>query len=170
MNLFIETENGLVKNHPAYGENLIQAFGAVPSHWEPFVRVEHPTLDTYEILDPAESTYAKVNGAWTDVWTVRQMTAEERVAKLESVRKFVIEIFNARPQSENWSAWVFDEDKLTMVPPIPRPAPDQAKLDAGIMTFWCGAENGWKDAPPRPVDSNQYKFDFIEWHWFQVTE
>ena len=170
MNLFIEIENGLTKNHPAYEENLIQAFGAVPEHWEPFVRVERPTLDTYEILDPAEATYAKVNGVWTDVWTVRQMNTEERATKLETVRNFILSIFNAKPQAENWSAWVFDEETLNMVPPIPRPEPDQAKLDAGIMTFWCGAENGWRDSPPRPVDGNKYKFDFIEWHWFQVTE
>ena len=47
-----------------------------------------------------------------------------------------------------------------MIPPIPKPESDQTKIDAKIFTFWCGAENNWKDAPPKPNDGNFYKFDF----------
>jgi hypothetical protein len=168
MNLYIEIENGVTKNHPAFEENLIQAFGFVPENWEPFVRVQRPTFDTYEILDPAESTYAKINGVWTDVWTVRAMTAEEKTEKLQNIRTFVLSIFSNRNQAENWSAWVFDENTLNMAPPIPRPEADQTKLDAGIKTFWCGADNNWKDTPVKPVDDNQYKFDFFAWQWIAI--
>jgi hypothetical protein len=165
MNLYIETENGVIKNHPAFEDNLIQAFGRIPDHWEQFVRVERPVPSVYKILDPQESVYTKVNGVWTDVWTLRDMTAQEKTAKQQAV----IDRFNTREQASNWSAWTLDEATCIMVPPIPRPAEDQAKLDAGIYTAWCGADNNWKDTPAHPVDDNQYKFDFLVWQWVQVV-
>jgi hypothetical protein len=163
MNLYIETENGAVKNHPAFEDNLIQAFGSVPSHWEPFVRVERPTPGMYEVLESQEPVYAKVNGVWTDVLSVRDMTAEEKATKQQTV----IDAFNSRPQAANWSAWSLDEATCTMQPPIPRPEPDQTKLDQRIMTFWCGADSNWKDTPVRPVGN--YKFNFFAWNWVEVT-
>jgi hypothetical protein len=163
MNLYIETENGAVKNHPAFENNLIQAFGSVPSHWEPFVRVERPIPGVYELLESQESVYAKVNGVWTDVWAVRPMTPEEKTTKQQAV----IDAFNSRPQAANWSAWSLDEATCTIQPPIPRLEPDQIKLDQRIMTFWCGADSNWKDTPVCPVGN--YKFDFFAWNWVEVT-
>jgi hypothetical protein len=160
MNLFIETENGVTKNHPALENNLIQAFGAIPAHWEPFIRVECPKPTVYQVLDSEEPTYSKVNGVWTDVWALREMTTEEKIAKQQAV----ITAFNLREQASNWSAWVLDEATCTMVPPIPRPAPV-----AGKIVAWCGADNNWKDTPAIPVDENQYKFDFLAWQWVQVV-
>jgi len=154
MNLFIKTENGQTKNHPAFEDNLIQAFGEVPSHWEAFIRVERPALGVYDVLESNEPTYEKVDGFWTDVWSVREMTAEEKAAKQQAV----ITAFNSREQAENWSAWVFDEATCSMVPPIPRPEPVE-----GVLVFWCGADNNWKEAPARP--EGQYKFDFLAWAW-----
>jgi hypothetical protein len=165
MNLYIETENGQPKNHPAFEENLLQAFGVIPAHWEPFVRVARPVLTMYQVLDSDEPTYEKVNGTWMDVWSLRDMTAEEKTTKQQAV----IAAFNGREQASNWSAWVFDEAICEMVPPIPRPEPNQAKLDAGIYTVWCGADSNWKDAPVKPVDNNQYKFDFLAWEWVQIV-
>lgn len=162
MNLYIEIENGVTKNHPAFEDNLIAAFGSVPEHWEPFVRVERPVPGLYQVLDSNEAVYTKVNGIWTDIWKIRDMTAEEKAAKQQATRDF----FNSRPQAENWSAWVLDEATCTMQPPIPRPAPDQTKLDAKIYTHWCGAENGWKDTPVRP--EGEYKFDFLVWEWVAI--
>lgn len=159
MNLYIETENGVTKNHPAFEENLIEAFGSIPEHWEPFTRVERPTdFGLYEVVEgPA---YEKVNGVWSDVWTIRAMTTEEKAARQQAV----VDAFNARPQAENWSAWVFDEATCSMKPPIPRPDPVE-----GVQVFWCGADNNWKEVPARPVDDNQYKFDFLAWQWVQVV-
>ena len=159
MNLYIETENGVTKNHPAFEDNLIQAFGSIPAHWEPFTRVERPTPGIYQVLESNEPVYTKVDGVWTDVWTVREMITEEKTALQQSVR----DAFAARDQAENWSAWTLDEATNTMVPPISRPEPDQGKLDAGIRTFWCGADVNWKDTPVRP--EGEYKFDFIAWVW-----
>jgi hypothetical protein len=165
MNLYIETENGVIKNHPAFEDNLIQAFGSVPAHWEPFTRIERPTPGVYQVLESGEAVYTKVDGVWTDVWSVRELTAEEKTAKQQDV----ITAFNSREQAENWSAWTLDEATCTMVAPIPRPELDQTKLDAGIFTMWCGADANWKDTPAKPVDENQYKFDFLAWQWVQVV-
>ena len=164
MNLYIEVENGVTKNHPALEDNLIQAFGSVPTNWAPFVRVERPAPDVYQILVSDEPIYAKVDGVWTDVWNLRDMTPEEKTAKQQAT----IDAFNNRPQATNWSAWVLDDATCMMQPPIPRPVPDNAKLDAGIFTAWCGAENNWKDTPVRPNDGNQYKFDFFAWGWIAI--
>ena len=159
MKLYIETENGQTKNHPAFEDNLLQAFGSIPAHWEPFIRVERPTLGVYDVLESNEPTYEKVDGTWTDVWMMRPMTQEEKTALQQSVR----DAFNARDQAENWTVWTFDEATCTMVPPVARPEVDEAKVSQGIMTFWCGADNNWKDTPVRP--EGNYKFDFLAWAW-----
>lgn len=163
MKLYIEIENEQPKNHPAFEENLLQAFGKIPVQWEPFIRVPRPQLDVYEILDSDDPIYQKINGVWTDVWLLRPMTDAEKIAKQQSVR----DEFNSQEQAENWSAWVLDEATCTMIPPIPRPEPDEEKLSQRIFTFWCGNENNWKDAPVRPV--GKYKFDFFAWTWVEVT-
>ena len=164
MKLYIETENGQTKNHPAFEDNLMQAFGQIPDHWEPFVRVERPMPGVYETLESDEPVYAKVDGTWTDVWTLRPMTDAEKAAKQQAVK----DAFNGREQASNWSAWTLDEATCQMVPPIPRPEPDETKIAQGIMTFWCGADNNWKDTPARPTDGSQYKFDFFAWQWVVV--
>jgi hypothetical protein len=156
-NLYIETENGATKNHPAFEDNLIQAFGVVPAHWEPFTRIERPVLAVYQTMDSNAPVYAKVDGVWTDVWTVRNMTAEEKTAKQQAT----ITAFNTRDQASNWLAWMLDEATCTMQPPIPRPV-----FVEGKVIFWCGADANWKDAPVRP--EGEYKFDFIAWQWVAI--
>ena len=60
MNLYIQIENGLPINHPAFEDNLIQAFGKVPDHWEEFVRVEKPlNIGIYQICSE-EPIYQKI--------------------------------------------------------------------------------------------------------------
>ena len=163
MNLYIKIENGETKNHPAFEHNLMQAFGAIPAHWEPFIRVERPTPSVYQLLESEEPVYTKVNGTWTDVWSVRDMTAEEKTAKQQAV----ITAFNEREYASNWSAWTLDEATCTMVPPIPRPEPDLAKIEVDIYTFWCGTDNNWKEAPSRP--KGEYKFNFLAWQWVEIA-
>lgn len=164
MNLYIQVENGQTVNHPAFEDNILQAFGNIPNNWELFIRVERSILGIYEVLESEEPTYEKVNGAWTDVWALRPMTDAEKAAKQQTVR----DAFNAREQAENWSAWTLDEETCTMRPPIPRPEPDESKLEQRIATFWCGADNNWKDTPPYPQNEKQYKFDFFEWIWKEI--
>jgi hypothetical protein len=154
MNLYIETENGVTKNHPAFEDNLMQAFGSIPTRWEPFTRVERPNPSVYQILESDAPVYTKVDGVWTDVWSLREMTAEEKTAKQQAV----ITAFNEQEYASNWSAWTLDEATCVMVPPIPRPEPVEGKI-----VFWSGADANWKEAPARP--EGDYKFDFIAWAW-----
>jgi len=163
MNLYIETENGTTKNHPAFEDNLIQAFGSVPNHWEAFTRVERPTLGVYEIMTAEEPTYEQVHGVWTDVWHKRDMTAEEKTARQQAV----IASFNDIPDASNFSTWTLDEATCVMVPPVARPEVDQTKIDAGIFTLWCGADNNWKDTPVRP--EGNYTFNYTAWQWVEVV-
>jgi hypothetical protein len=155
MKLYIQTENGQTVNHPAFEHNLIEAFGGVPDHWKPFVRVERPTLGVYEVLESEEAAYEFVDGVWTDVWTVRPMTAEEIAAKQQAV----IDAWALIPNAFNFTAWVLDEANLRMVPPIPRP------VEEGKIFRWSGADNNWKEAPAKPEGEGQYVFDFAQWIW-----
>jgi hypothetical protein len=155
MKLYIQTENGQTVNHPAFEHNLIEAFGGVPDHWKPFVRVERPTLGVYEVLESQDAAYELVDGVWTDVWTVRPMTDEEKAA----VHQQVIDAWALRPNAFNFTAWVLDETNLIMVPPIPRP------VEEGKIFRWSGADNNWKEAPARPEGEGQYVFDFAQWIW-----
>jgi hypothetical protein len=157
MNLYIQIKNNQPFEHPAFEENLLQAFGTVPEHWESFVRVQCPVPTIYQNVDE-EPTYQKINGVWTDNWNLRDMTAEEKLAKQQSIR----DEFNSREQASNWSAWTLDESTCTMQPPIPRP-----DLIEGVLVFWCGADNAWKEAPARP--EGNYKFDFFEWKWILIA-
>ena len=170
MELYIRIKDGQPFEHPIFGDNFRQAFPDVdvnnlPPEFARFERVQRPALSPYQTLASEEPTYQLVDGVYKDVWSIQEMTAEEKAAKQQAVR----DAFSAREQAENWSAWTLDEATCTMIPPIPRPELDQAKLDAGILTMWCGADNNWKDAPARPVDGNQYKFDFLAWQWVQVV-
>lgn len=161
MNLYIEIDSsGNPINHPFFEENLIQAFGKVPEGWEVFIRTEPPSASIYQIIEIG--AYQKIDGVWTDNWVLRDMTEDEKSAK----KQFFKDKFNALPNIFNFSAWTLDEATCTMQPPIPRPEHDQTKLDAGIRTFWCGAENNWKDTPPRP--EGDYKFDFLAWDWVAI--
>jgi hypothetical protein len=155
MKLYIQTENGQTVNHPAFEDNLIAAFGGVPDHWKPFVRVDRPTIGVYEVLESEQPAYEMVDGVWTDVWTVRPMTDDEKAAAQQAVR----DAWALIPNAFNFTAWVLDEATLRMVPPIPRP------VEEGKIFRWSGADNNWKEAPARPEGEGQYVFDFAEWAW-----
>jgi hypothetical protein len=156
MNLYIRVENGMPINHPATEQNLINAFGAVPSEWEPFVRVEQPIALIYQVFDQETPTYEKVGNTWTDVWHLRDMTAEEKLAKQQVVK----DKWAARPNLLNWSAWTFNEDTCEYEPPIPRPADG--------FYFWSGSTNNWREGVARPDDGKDYLFDFSQWIWVAV--
>lgn len=137
MNLYIQTENGNAINHPAFEDNLIQAFGKVPDHWEAFIRVERPVPTIYQVLDSQEPTYQKINDIWTDVWAIRDMTANEIIAKQQKVKN----LWGRMPNASNFTAWTFNEATCQYEPPIPKPE--------GVFK-WDGATNSWI-ALPLPI-------------------
>lgn len=159
MNLYIQTEDGQCVNHPALESNLVQAFGGVPDHWKPFVRVEQPALAFNEVLESEDPVYQQVDGVWTDVWVVRTLTTEEVEAKKEAVKQSVLDAWALISNAFNFTAWVYDDETQRMVPPIPR------LVEEGKIFRWSGTDNNWKEAPPYPKDGGMYKFDFAQWIW-----
>lgn len=162
--LFIQLRDGQPFEHPIFYENFRQAFPYIDpdnipaDRFAKFIRVKRPKLGLYEVY--VGVTYQWVDGVVKDVHEVRSMTDEEKVAKQQVAK----DAWAARQQAENWAAWTFDESICNYVPPIPRPDPVE-----GITVFWCGADNNWKEAPPRPDDGKRYKFDFLAWQWVEVT-
>jgi hypothetical protein len=158
MNLYIEVENGQAKNHPAYEDNLINAFGSVPDNWESFVRIEKPTIDVYQIFNSEEPIYQKINNVWTDVWSIRDMTDEEKTSKQQQTK----DLWAAQPNISNFDAWIFNEQTCSYQPPTPCPT-DRA-------VFWQGTTNLWVDLPQRPTDGKIYKLDFATATWVEVQQ
>lgn len=156
MNLYIKVKDGQPVNHPAFHDNLIAAFKKIPMDWELFERVPMPEVGIYQILESQQPTYEKIDGVWKDVWPLRDMTNEEKLAKQQKVK----DAWAARDQAQNWSAWIFNEDKCEYEPPTPRPP-----FEEGKIIFWSGADNNWKEAPACPQDGNNYKFNFLDWVW-----
>lgn len=156
--LFIQIVDSAPVNHPAFESNLVQAFGGVPEGWATFTRVPPPEVTRYQVLDPAP-TYALVDGVWSDVWHVRDMTPDEKTAYQQPVK----DAWAVRPYATNFSAWAFDETTLTYKPPIPRPTDGQTYR-------WSGPDNNWKLAPPMPNDGNVYAFNFDSWAWESITQ
>ena len=112
MNLYIETENGQPKNHPAFEDNLLQAFGAVPENWKPFERVQRPEIGVYEVIQSEQPEYQLIGDIYKDVWAVRPMTDEE----------ITIKKANAVADWNNYfPSWVFNEDTCNFEPPIAKP-------------------------------------------------
>jgi hypothetical protein len=98
------------KNHPAFKDNLFQAFGVIPDNWVSFVRVEQPVVGVYEIYDGV--TYELIGDSYTDVHHVRQMNGEEKLIKQDEVK---IEWNNHFP------SWIFNENLCIFEAPVPYP-------------------------------------------------
>lgn len=109
MNLYIETENGQPKNHPAFEDNLLQAFGNIPENWKPFERVQRPEIGVYDVLESEQPEYQLVDGVYKDVWMVRTMTAEELATKkAEAVAAW----------DNHFPSWIFNEAKCVFESPV----------------------------------------------------
>jgi hypothetical protein len=133
MKLFIEIDNNNPKGHPAFEQNLIQAFGKIPENWVPFERLPLPQLDTYEILESEYSEYRYIDGVYKDVWNVRTMNEQEK----SELQELVKTRWNSLPNIENFTAWIFDDSSCSYVPPIPEPT--------GGLYRWNGNINNWEE-------------------------
>ena len=155
----IQVKDGMCINHPAFEDNLIEAFGEVPVDWEPFVRIPQPSIGIYQVLEFSTPTYKKSDGIWMDVWSVREMTPEE----VEAVQKPAKDAWASQYQAENFADWIFVSETLSYVPPIPRPEPVP-----DVNFKWCGAWHDWRIAPAKPQDGKNYRFDFLGWKWEEI--
>lgn len=162
MNLYIKVENGQPIEHPAVEENLFQAFpDGIPSNWEPFNHIAPPALGEYEVFADPHVVYQKVDGVWTDVYQIIQMTAEEKTAKDKANKQLEIDRYKEAwaklPQRDNFSSWIFNEEIIAYEPPIPRPTDREV--------IWSGAINNWVDKPQKPNDGKIYVIDFYTLSW-----
>lgn len=166
--LYIKVVDGLPVNHPAFELNLIDAFGAVPPEWEPFVRVPNPTFtDNTLVLTYPTPIYRKVDGVWRDEWQTRSKTQEELAAEKEAVLVPIREMWMNRPFASNFAAWVFNETTFMFEPPIPRPT---EAAPPGFTYRWSGPDNNWKLAPLPPSNNGKhYYFDFDNWVNVEAT-
>jgi hypothetical protein len=117
MKLFIQIEDGNCINHPAFEDNLIQAFGDVPPNWEPFIRIPRPNIGPYRTLESQEPTYQKIDGVWQDVWALSEMTEEEKIAKQNKYKEEWAALGAAGNLLEGWDTWQFDETLCLYIPP-----------------------------------------------------
>lgn len=153
----IKVVNGIAVDHPAFEDNLLDAFGAIPPDWEPFVRVLNPTVHNRNLLllypEPA---YRKINGVWQDYWYYREKTSEELEQEKEAALKPMRDMWANRPYAHNFTTWVLNEETLKFEPPVPRP-------NDGKFYRWHGSSNNWREAEPIPNDGKRYTFDFDNW-------
>jgi hypothetical protein len=160
MKLFIRIQDGQPHRNPILEDNFIEAFPHIdpnnlPPEFALFERVENPRAAGVYQVD--EVSYQWVEGMVKDVWTVREMTAEEKAAQ----QQFVKDAWAVRPNLENFVAWVFDEATCAYQPPIPRP-------ESGIY-FWQGTTSSWVERPQYPNDGKTYRLDFASATWVEVT-
>jgi hypothetical protein len=164
MRLFIQIRDGQPYEHPIFGDNFIQAFPHIdpdnlPPEFALFERIENPRVaNTYQV---DEVTYQWVGGIVKDVWTVREMTVEEKAVVKEKLIQDAKAQWVRRPNRDNFVAWVFNEETLVYEPPIPRP-------ETGIY-FWQGATSSWVEQSPYPDDGKEYLFDFVSGTWVEIT-
>lgn len=118
MRLFIRIQDGQPFEHPILEDNFKQAFPHIdadnlPNGFADFVRVAPPIVGVFELLDTA---YQMVNGVWTDVYTISQMTAEQKADKI------------AQAYAELPDGWSLNEETLRASPP-PSPEGDYWVFD-----------------------------------------
>ena len=140
MKLYIEIENGQPKNHPALEENLLQAFNEIPVNWVPFERIERPSLGLYEAIVQDVPEYELIDGVYKDVWSIRPMTEAEKLNAQQNEKLR----WDALPNRENFTAWMFDEVSCSYIPPIPKP-------DDGKLYRWDGQTSTWVERTPPTI-------------------
>ena len=116
MNLYILLQDGQPINHPMLETNVLMVFpgidlNALPEHLCKFIRIERPSIGVYQFFEDPEVTYQiKEDGICYDVWHYRDMTAEEKQAKIDIL-----------VQNKPYPSWILDIENYTYNPPIAMP-------------------------------------------------
>lgn len=141
-------EDGGCVNHPHLAENLYALYpdhdfdSGPPTGWALFTRVSPPEIGPYELFEDCGCencdgfthnglTYElQDDGTFSDVWHVRQMTAEEKTSKQDAVKA---------DWSENgFASWVFNEDTCSFDAPVAYP-------DDGNEYTWNEETTSWEE-------------------------
>jgi len=116
MELYIRIVDGQPFEHPILGDNFRQVFPEIdtnnlPPEFARFVRVAPPSIGVYETLNV---TYELIDGAYTDIYQVAPMTAQQKSDLQNAVKA-------------DWAAnglypsWVFNEDTCVFEAPTAMP-------------------------------------------------
>ena len=108
MNLYIEIEDNNPINHPISEDNLILAFGEIPTACVPFTRIDKPSIGRYEIYEGCNYVY--IDGVCSDFHVTRQMTQYEK-------DEYHNELIKLNP----YPSWILDESIGLLEPPVPYP-------------------------------------------------
>jgi hypothetical protein len=105
--------DGVIINHPIFESNLIEVFPDIELNdhdkYIPFERVPQPQIGVFEINEGVTYEFDGPNKV-KDVWHIRDMTAEEKQAKIDQVRAM-----------KPYPSWTFDETTLIWSAPVPYP-------------------------------------------------
>lgn len=93
MELFIQIRDGQPYQHPILGSNFRKAFPDIdvnnlPPEFARFERIQSQNEVTQFQVD--EVSYQWIDGIVKDVWTVREMTEQERQAKIQEITEYVL--------------------------------------------------------------------------------
>ena len=132
MNLYIRIVDGQPFEHPILEENMHSAFPEInledlPDNFARFVRVAPPAIGPYEKNQTV--SYELKDGVFTDVFSVEQMTAEEKTTKQQAVQA-------DWEANENFSSWVFNAETCMYEAPT-------AKPDEENMYVWRESDLSW---------------------------
>lgn len=135
MELYIRIKDGQPFEHPIFGDNFREVFPNVdtnnlPPEFARFVRVAKPVIDVYERYEGV--TYELIDGVYTDVHHVVQMTAEEIAAKQQAVKDAWVKA--------GYASWIFNPVSCSCDPPVPMP-------EDGLQYVWDEATISWKLKP-----------------------
>ena len=138
MELFIRIKDGQPFEHPIFGDNFRQAFPDVdtnnlPPEFARFVRVQAPAIGPYE--ENQTVSYQLIDGAYTDVFTAEQMTAEGIAAK----QKLVKDEWASSPVT--FASWIFNEATCAFEAPTPMPTD-------GKRYIWDEPALAWVEVTP----------------------
>jgi len=160
MTLYIKIIDGAPASHPAFEENLLDAFsGNIPAEWEPYRPTPRPEIGPYEVLDELNedypSSYTKNDdGSWTIIHPIRPMTDEEKTSKQETVKAN----WALRVNADDYKSWVFDAEICDFVAPVPKPT---EPLPEGSDYVWRDATHSWAviQIPP----DGKWRWNFQTW-------
>jgi hypothetical protein len=137
MELFIRIKNGQPFEHPIFGDNFREAFPNVdtnnlPAEFARFVRVEAPVVGPYE--KSRTVSYQLINGVYTDVFSIEQITDEEIAAKQQAAK-------DAWATSNGPASWTFNEATCSFDAPTLRPTDGKFYQWDEPTTSWVEVTN-----------------------------
>ena len=95
MELYIQIRDGQPYEHPILGDNFREAFPHIdvnnlPLEFARFERLPNPEIATTYQVNVV--SYQWENGVVKDVWSVREMTQEEKAQKTQEIVEFSLDI------------------------------------------------------------------------------